>query len=808
MKKLAFLFLMLLAVTMSMAQTISVQGVLRDPNGRSVNDGFHNITFSIYNVLDGGTALWSENYPSLETVHGVFQANLGANTPFGNLPFDETYYVGVKVDNYPEMSPRIILSIYPYSKAILGQENKFPSTGNVVLERDSIIVKQGALKLQGPDGVIVFNDGTTLNTANLSGPASALLNPTSVNINAANEDPNIGNINFQFGGVNKAVLYNSGKLEVNSDDFFAARLKSTSPVGTSLEMHSDAHNWELTAAGTDNGGGANQNEFYIYDQTVGAKRMTIDGSGEVNIGGRLNAGFVYSSDILQAANSLLANYGHFGSNDLTGGGASFYGSATGEGAELDLYTSGEFDDIIDYYYLDIIEDDFRIGGLGYGDIARFTAQGKVGIGYNAPTSRLHVSNFTALSLSNPGALTLGNDDASNIVFDDNDIQARNNGIASSLYLNTYGGAVYVGAEGSNSSALIVGKNDGSDGVLVLQGDDITGEGGEIQLYNSAAHDDNFEFWYINTYEDDLRLGSAGGVSGFGDLLTLAANGNVGIGTNNPIAAKLQIEGSMLSSYQFFNAVGNSFATPNESLTFYSNELKQYSTSIQARERIVGAGFNTFSDRRIKKNIAISNSAEDLEVLKSIEITNYKKIDTISDNNNYKKVIAQQVKSVYPDAVNLTQDYIPNVYKLAESVTYENDLVHISLDEPHTFEVGNQVKIVIPGEELNVEVISIADEKTFSIRTNQKLGSDVFVFGKLVDDFHMVDYEAISMLNVSATQELAKMVEAQKLQIAKLEAENATLKAKMEKVDALEAKLNVILGIQEAKTVEATLVGKD
>ena len=45
---------------------------------------------------------------------------------------------------------------------------------------------------------------------------------------------------------------------------------------------------------------------------------------------------------------------------------------------------------------------------------------------------------------------------------------------------------------------------------------------------------------------------------------------------------------------------------------------------------------------------------------------------------------------------------------------------------------------------------------------------VFVFGKEVNDFHTVDYEALSTLNISATQELVK-------KINDLEAENAVLK---------------------------------
>ena len=45
----------------------------------------------------------------------------------------------------------------------------------------------------------------------------------------------------------------------------------------------------------------------------------------------------------------------------------------------------------------------------------------------------------------------------------------------------------------------------------------------------------------------------------------------------------------------------------------------------------------------------------------------------------------------------------------------------------------------------------------------------------MNDFHTVDYEALSTLNISATQELVK-------QINDLKAQNATLKAKADKVE--------------------------
>ena len=56
---------------------------------------------------------------------------------------------------------------------------------------------------------------------------------------------------------------------------------------------------------------------------------------------------------------------------------------------------------------------------------------------------------------------------------------------------------------------------------------------------------------------------------------------------------------------------------------------------------------------------------------------------------------------------------------------------------------------------------------------QSEDEQVFVYGREVKDFRSVDYEAIAMLNVSATQEIKKEKDAE---VKALQDENATLRA--------------------------------
>jgi len=114
--------------------SISVQGVLRDPLGKTVEDGFYTIEFRIYNVETGGSALWYEEIGSVAVQHGVFSEELGNNSiyPMDTLAFRTIYYIGVTVEPPSlEMTPRTKLTTSPYSKAVFGEENVFPSYGSV-----------------------------------------------------------------------------------------------------------------------------------------------------------------------------------------------------------------------------------------------------------------------------------------------------------------------------------------------------------------------------------------------------------------------------------------------------------------------------------------------------------------------------------------------------------------------------------------------------------------------------------------------------------------------------------------------------
>jgi Chaperone of endosialidase len=94
--------------------------------------------------------------------------------------------------------------------------------------------------------------------------------------------------------------------------------------------------------------------------------------------------------------------------------------------------------------------------------------GNVAIGNNpTPVNPLHITDGTNLSLAdNSGYMTLGATNSSNMVFDNNEIQVRNNGVGTNLYLQTNGGKVIIGSGAASVHLFTVNgsayKNDGSN----------------------------------------------------------------------------------------------------------------------------------------------------------------------------------------------------------------------------------------------------------------------------------------------------------------------------------------------------------
>ncbi|MDB4426332.1 tail fiber domain-containing protein, partial [bacterium] len=148
-----------------------------------------------------------------------------------------------------------------------------------------------------------------------------------------------------------------------------------------------------------------------------------------------------------------------------------------------------------------------------------------------------------------------------------------------------------------------------------------------------------------------------------------------------------------------------------------------------------------SDERIKTAIQPSDSRADLGTLLGIEITDYEYIDTLANGNTpQKKVIAQQVERVFPQAVNKSTSSIPDIFKNAEIA---DGWVQLSTD----LKVGERVRLIGEKEESMEEVIEVRGD-AFRTAFNPE-EEKVFVYGREVEDFRTVDYDAIASFMLGA-----------------------------------------------------------
>ena len=606
------------------------------------------------------------------------------------------------MENFAEMTPRIPITIYPYAKAILGQDNQFPSTGNIVLAKDSIIVEQGALKFEGPDGRIVFNDGTSLNTANFSGPASALLNPSSVNINADKDDVGAGSINFQIGGTTEATILNDGTLEAGP----------------------------------------------IQSRSVGGDPDTL----------LLNP----SGGIVLASSGSVQS----GSQGATRGFVSALGGATAGGGVLEMYLpSDQWGTLKKYFWTTGANSNLYLG----------TQDGSDNFANRLGISPLGYIGLGGAQSGPQFELALGGADTGIDWIADGDLEIKTNGAARMKF--TSNGAIGLGSSSTRSDSRLFVNTDGSAmGSLFLEH---TGSNFRVRPLGAGSSTTIIE-------------NSAGQL-----LINPSASHNVGIGTSSPTQAKLVVGGGPFNNLGTIQAwMDASFVGANQNLS------NSYNYSIFAQDAIgSGRAFFLLSDARIKHIEGRTNTSEDLDILNDLRITDYSYIDKAQyGNKKEKKLIAQEVKEIYPDAISLRTDYVPDVYAFATDIefTEEDEFLTITLENVHELEKGQYVKIITDHGELRKEVIAVKSATTFVVKHNVQVDK-LFVFGKEVDDFHAIDYDAISMLNVSATQELAKQVEA-------LQAENEQLKKQLERMKSLEARLSSMEAL--LKPAQETQVGKN
>ncbi len=230
--------------------------------------------------------------------------------------------------------------------------------------------------------------------------------------------------------------------------------------------------------------------------------------------------------------------------------------------------------------------------------------------------------------------------------------------------------------------------------------------------------------------------------------------------------------------------------------------KNLNVSILVDNHIAGIGFILKSDARVKKDLALSNGARDLATLLRLEVTDYRQRDSIGYGNKVEKgFIAQQVEQEYAQAVYMTQGNLPDIYDRPQGLEVRGVEATLTMPKPHGLSPGDRVLIITekdPNKEY--EVLSVPHANAFTVKdwTGDAPAENTFVYGRVVKDFRRVDYDKIHTLNVSATQELARQVEALRKENAALKSDLDSLRAENTELKTADARLEARLRAIEAK----------
>lgn len=243
--------------------------------------------------------------------------------------------------------------------------------------------------------------------------------------------------------------------------------------------------------------------------------------------------------------------------------------------------------------------------------------------------------------------------------------------------------------------------------------------------------------------------------------------------NNTLFGLLDLKGALVVDVSNFSGVGGRDALylraspDNDAAVIVANkpEILLFSSSADNRANLTcgivyHTGLVNQSDRRIKNVVGVSDSRRDLSILNKIEITDYFFKDPSKGDTPQKRVIGQQVAAVFPQAVSKCKDVVPDILQTAAA-----DKGWVRL-QGHGLKPGDKVQLRF-GEK--TEILEVTEATADGFRVASDKSGEVFVYGREVPDFHAVDYDAIAMLNVSATQELSKKVESLEKQLAERDA---------------------------------------
>lgn len=149
---------------------IHFQGKVVNTDGTNVTNGSYSFTFTVYDASSGGTNLWTET-KSITVTDGIFDTDLGSVTDLpGSIDFNsDTLYLAVNFNSDGEMSPRIRLTAVPYA---FNAEKVAGLT--VTSTTGTLTIPSATIAFSGDNDVTLTSTGATTLTLPTTGTLATL----------------------------------------------------------------------------------------------------------------------------------------------------------------------------------------------------------------------------------------------------------------------------------------------------------------------------------------------------------------------------------------------------------------------------------------------------------------------------------------------------------------------------------------------------------------------------------------------------------------------------------------------------------
>lgn len=421
-------------------ELLSYQGVLTNSAGVVVPDGSYSITFKIYDVAAGGSALWQET-DDVQVTKGIFNAILGTQTSLIALKFDTTYYISLTVAGGSELD-RQRLTASPYSlnaQGVYGSSNVFPSSGMVGIGTQAPTCQlhvvnpsgQVGIQLDGSDpywaslyvnavnasskpaygylreGIIrasTFVDNSGIWTVELNGSTDAIKASQAGNVAIGASNPSTERLKVNGGiELGNALGTNAGTLRWTGSDFEGydgATWKSLTATGGGMPggtagqtLRHDGSNW----IGTSN----------LYNNGTNIGIGTTAPTSQLHLEGSAGTQEILVNQTSPTGSASLrlktggGAYDHFAMQKFASTGAVIDGISLIDMSLLDVGINGGS------LMLRVASDNpmyFLSNNL---ERMRLTGDGNLGINVKDPSATLHVGGSVKIgSLATPGSLNL------------------------------------------------------------------------------------------------------------------------------------------------------------------------------------------------------------------------------------------------------------------------------------------------------------------------------------------------------------------------------------------------------------------